>query len=75
MNIEQQKRLAGSFGFNLCAEYRGNNGARIIPYEIWERAFDGAILVSYRAKHPKMDGGRWAEGDTTLNSLAAWIKP
>lgn len=73
MNINRQKKLAADYGFNLCAEYRGNNGARVIPHTISERSFDGQILVSYRAKHKAMDSGKWAEGDCTLSTMHNWI--
>lgn len=73
MDIETQKRIARDWGFNLCAEYRGNNGARVIPHTIWESAFDGSQMVGYRASHPDMNDGKFAEGDMTPNSLRAWI--
>lgn len=73
MELERQKQLSRDYGFHLGSEYRGNNGARVVPLEIWEHAFDGSLLVRYNASHHDMDGGKWVTGDTTLNSMAHWL--
>lgn len=71
MELKLQLRLARDYGFNLGAEYHGTNGARVIPLEIWENAFDGALMVAYNAA----DKGQhnFARGDTSPSSMHHWL--
>ena len=72
MDISRQNRTATGAGFNRGAVYRMTNGGEIIPLEVWERPFDGAILVSYRAR--AKGEKTWAEGDSTAATIAHQIK-
>lgn len=71
MHIDRQNMIARNAGFHLGSVYRMTNGGEIIPLEIWERPFDGAVLVSYKARST---GERdWQHGDSTPGTIANQI--
>lgn len=72
MDINQQNRLADRWNIKLGMEYRGRNGARVIPHSASNCPINGPY-IHYRASHPDMDGGKWAEGDMTPNAMHRWI--
>lgn len=71
MHIGQQNRIAAGANLKLGMVYHMKNGGEIIPLAVWERAFDGAILIHYKARG-RLDK-EWAEGDSTAATIASQI--
>ena len=71
MNMDQQSRIARGAGFHLGQVYRMKNGGEIVPLEVWERVFDGMVLVSYNAK--AKGEKTYVQGDSTPATISSQI--
>lgn len=71
MQIDRQNMIARNAGFHLGSVYRMTNGGEIIPLEVWERPFDGAQMVSYKARGKGET--EWTQGDSTPGTIANQI--